>query len=170
MVRTRRRSSRQRGRRGRRSRSRVDPGARERALEALNRMRTQGLSLTRAARASQTTPQTVRKYVRSALTRKKGRYAATPSDRLTRRVWLLTARGKVEITVRGSRPASRVAQYMTAVDRYLRTGDTEALRAFADQTIRAGKVTHRFATDTAVLDRLALAGEVSFDRLYVLRA
>ena len=150
---------------------RTNPEARERALEALNRMRADGLSLTRAARTSRTTPQTVRNYVGRALTRSAGgRYAPTPSDRFTRRVWLLTARGKVEIAVRGSRPASRVARHMAAVDRYLREGRTDALRGFEGETIRAGRVVHAFVTDPVALDRLAFAGEVSFERLYVLRA
>lgn len=149
----------------------VDPAARERALEALHRMRAQGLSLTRAARESRTTPQTVRKYVGRELRRtSSGRYAPTPSDRLTRRVWLLTPRGKIEISVRGSRATSRVARHMVAVDRYLRTGKTEGLREFEGKTILSGKVTYPFVTDLAVLDRLAQAGEVSFERLYVLRA
>ena len=106
-----------------------------------------------------------------AITRQRnGRYAATRSDRLTRHIWLLTETGKEEIAVRGSNAASRVARHMAAVDQYLRDGSTEALQAFQGQTIRAGKVTHPFLTDPSALDRLALAGEVSFDRLYVLRA
>ena len=120
---------------------------------------------------ARTTPKTVRKYVGRAVTRtSRGRYVATPSDRLTRRIWLLTKRGKIEIAVRGSRPASRVARYMAAVDQYLRSGRTDALQEFQGKTIRAGKVTHRFVTDTTTLDRLAFADEVSFERLYVLRA
>jgi hypothetical protein len=133
-------------------------------------MRSDGLSLTRAAKQVHTTPETVRKYVGQALVQTAGgRYAATPSDRLTRRVWFFTGSGKVEVTVRGSKPASRVARYMAAVDQYLRTGDTDVLDEFRGQTIRARNVTYPFLTDLAVLDRLAHAGEVSFERLYVLR-
>ena len=78
--------------------------------------------------------------------------------------------GKMEIVVRGSGPASRVARHMAAVDQYLREGSTDALQEFAGKRIRAGLLTPRFVTDPAILDRLAFAGEVSFDRLYVLRA
>ena len=87
---------------------RNDPLARERMFEAIQLMRSKGDSLTRAAREAHTTPETVRKYVGSALLRSKsGRYAPTTSDRLTRRVWFLTKTGKVEVPVRGSRAASR---------------------------------------------------------------
>ncbi len=152
-------------------RFRTDPEARERALVVLHRMRADGLSLTRAARESQTTLQTVRKYVGSALTRSPGgRYVPKASDRLARRIWLLTPRGKVEISVRGSNAASRVARYMAAVDQYLKKGETDGLLEFEDKSIRAGKVSYPFVTDPRLLDRLAQAGEVSFDRLYVLRA
>ena len=152
-------------------RSRKDPAARERALEALSRMRSEGRSLTRAARIAHTTPVTVRKHVGRTLVRSaSGRYVASPSDRLTRRVWFLTKNGKVEAAVRGSRQASRVARYMAAVDQYLRTGDAEPLQEFRGQGIHSRNQTHRFLTNTDALDRLALADEVSFDRLYVLRA
>jgi len=159
-------NNRQRARKGRR-----DPLARERALEALQRMRTDGESLTRAAREVHTTPETVRRYVGSALIRtRRGRWAATPSDRLTRRVWFLTPQGKVEVAVRSSRTASRIARYMAAVDRYLRLGETDALQEFVGKFVRSRGASFVFLTDPRVLDRLAHAGEVSFERLYVQRA
>jgi hypothetical protein len=151
--------------------SRNDPFARERALETLQLMRSKGDSLTRAAREAHTTPETVRKYVGQTLIRSKsGRYAATSSDRLTRRVWFLTTTGKVEVSVRGSRAASRVAQHSAAVHEFLKTGDSRSLDAFQGQAIRSRNQTHFFLTDTEALERLANAGEVSFERLYVRRA
>ena len=151
--------------------SRNDPLARERMFESIQLMRSKDYSLTRAAREAHTTPETVRKYGRSALTRSKnGRYAATSSDRMTRRVWMLTTNGKEEASFRGSKAASLVAQYMIAVDRFSTTGDTRPLAAFEGQVIRSGKKTFPFITDTEVLERLANAGEISFERLYVRRA
>jgi len=151
-------------------RCRKDLAARGRSFEALRLMRS-GLSLTQAAPRAHTTPETVRKYVGSALNRlSNGRYIATRSDRFTRRVWLLTPNGKVEIAVRGSRPASRVALHWAAVDRYLRDGDTEGLAEFKGQGVRSRNRTYPFLTDTKVLERLTHADEVSFERLYVLRA
>ena len=133
-------------------------------------MRTDGLSLTRAVREVHTTPETMRRYVGSALFRtRRGRWAATPSDRLTRRVWFLTPEGKVEVAVRSSRTASRIARYMSAVDQYLRTGETDALQEFAGKSIRSRGASFVFLTNPRALDRLAHADEVSFERLYVLR-
>lgn len=152
-------------------RSRKDPAARERALEALNRMRSDSLSLSQAARAAHTTPETVRKHIGKIIIRNpNGRYEAKPFDRLTRRVWLLTENGKIEISVRGSGHVARIARHMAAVDRYLRTGDAEPLKEFERQTVRSRNQKHSFLTDTKALDRLAQAGEVSFERLYARRA
>jgi hypothetical protein len=134
-------------------------------------MRTDGLSLTRAAREVHTTPETMRRYVGSALVRtRRGRWAATPSDRLTRRVWFLTPKGKIELAVRSSRTASLIARHMAAVHRYLETGETDALQEFVGKSVRSRGASFAFLTDPRVLDRLAHAGEVSFERLYVRRA
>jgi hypothetical protein len=145
--------------------------ARERAFEVLQLMRRKGFSLTRAAREAHTTPETTRNNVGPALKRSKnGRYAATASDRLTRRIWFLTPTGKVEVSVRGSKAASRAAEHSAAVHQYLKTGDSRLLDAFQGQAIRSRNQTHFFLTDTEALERLANAGEVSFERLYVRRA
>jgi hypothetical protein len=151
--------------------TRIDVDARERALEAIQRMRSEKASLTAASKQVQTTRATVLRYARSALKRaRSGRYAVTQSDRLARHLWFHTESGKIEITVRGSRPAERVARYMAAADLYLRSGDDTALREFEGETIRAGKTDHAFLTDRDALERLAFAGEISFDRLYTMRA
>jgi hypothetical protein len=145
--------------------------ARERALETLQLMRSKGYSLTRAAREAHTTSETTRKNVGRALKRSKnGRYAATASDRLTRRVWFLTQTGKVEVSVRGSRAASQVALHSAAVHQFLKTGYSGPLDAFQGQAVRSRNQTYFFLTDTEALEQLANAGEVSFERLYSRRA
>ena len=150
---------------------RNDPLARERGFEVLQLMRSKGFSLTRAAREAHTTPKTTRNNVGRALIQSKsGRYTATASDRFTRRIWFFTKTGTVEVAVRGSRQASRVAQYMAAVDWYLRKGVSGPLDKFQGQTIRSRNQRLVFLTDTEALERLADADEVPFDRLYVLRA
>ena len=140
---------------------------RQRMFEALQRMRASGASLTRAARDAHTTRRTVLKYAASAVQQEaNGRYRVTKSDRLARTLRFLAPDGVISVSVRGSRPASRIARHWAAVDRYLRTGHTDALRAFAGRTFRAGGTTRSFVTDPALLDRLANAGEVSFEDLY----
>jgi hypothetical protein len=144
--------------------------ARQRALDAVNRMRREGLSLTAAARRALTTPETVRHYAPRALKRTPaGRYAATAYDRYARSLNVLTAQGKIAVTVTDSRTASRIAEYWVAVDRFLKTGETDRLRPFRRQSFRAGKVGYPFLTHPQTLIRLGNAGEVAFEELYAFR-
>ena len=132
-------------------------------------MRTRGLSRARAAIELHTTPKTVMRYVGIALRREEsGKYRALPSDRLPRFLRFLTPAGQVHITVRGSRTATKISEYMAAVDHYLRTGDTAGLSRFTGKYVRAGKLTYPFVTDPRALDRLANAGEVAFEDLYAI--
>jgi len=151
-------------------RPRTDPEARIRALDTVSRMRREGLSLTRAARHAWTTPETVRKYAGRALVKTaSGRYAATRSDRLTRRIPILTKDGIARIQVRNSNTASRVGRYMAAVNHYLLHGEAEALAEFHGGSIQANGVTYPFITDPAMIERLHDAGATSFDRFYAPR-
>lgn len=145
--------------------------AQQRAFDALRRMREEDKSLAQAAWEAHTTPRTVLKYVASALRKTStGRFAPTQSDQLVRRLRFLTSEGITSLDVRGSKKASRVAQHWAAVDRYLRTGMTDDLTEFQGQSIRVGKKSYLFVADLETLDRLAYAGEVSFEDLYVLMA
>lgn len=88
--------------------------ARYRALEVLSRMRTEGLSMTKAARRAETSVKSIIKYVGSALKKNAtGRYQAKPSDRLTRVINFYTDGGPVEITVKSSRAASVGDEWIT---------------------------------------------------------
>jgi hypothetical protein len=148
---------------------RVDVSARERAFEALSQMR-RGISLRKAAREAQTTPDTVRRYLPRAIDQlASGRYVAKPFDGYERTLYMLTPEGKIAVTVRGSRTASRIAEYWVAIDDFLKTGKTALLRPFRGQSIRASKVGYPFITNPNTLRRLGLAGEVSFEDLYALR-
>jgi hypothetical protein len=97
-----------------------------------------------------------------------GRYRATPSDRFRRDLHFLTPEGKIAITIRSSPLASKIAEHWTAVDHYLKTGDTSRLAPFVGKTIRAGKKTLPFVTDPRTLTHIANAGEVSFEDLYAI--
>jgi hypothetical protein len=142
-----------------------------RALDVLSRLR-HGESLSAAAREVGTTPDAVRRYAGSALTRgEHGRYVAKPSDRLYRPMWFLDARGKVMVEPANSREASKLARYWDALDHYLRTGDDGRLRRFRRQLLRTRDKTRLpFLTDTEIIDYLARAGELSFEDLYALVA
>jgi len=144
--------------------------ARERALSALSRMRG-GMSLRAAARDAFTTPETVRRYLPAAVKRAaSGRYVATTSDQYVRTLRFLNARGMDVVTVRGSRTASRIAEYWNAVDHFLKTGSTQRLWKFRGQSFQAGKIKHPFITSPEVLKQFGHQGEVQFEDLYALHA
>jgi hypothetical protein len=137
------------------------------ALRVLTLMRTKDMWLAEAAREAKTTSRTVIRHAGKALTKSdSGRYTAKSSDRLARSLNFITREGTVSVTVRGSNLASKIATYSNAVQRYLETGQTDALRPFVEKSIKVGKVKYPFITDTRLLNRLGRAGEVSFEDLY----
>jgi len=143
--------------------------ARRRALDAVSLMRKDGLSLGQAARAAGTTVNAVKRHAGPVLKRDDwGRYTAKASDRLVRPMLVPTLDGLMTLDVRDSRTASKIAAYHNAVKRYLDTGDDRALRRFAGRRggVTVAKRFYPFITDTAILDRLADAGELAFDDLY----
>lgn len=132
-------------------------------------MRSRGLSLAQAAAHASTTPRTMQRHVGKALRKKSdGRFAATKWDRIPRTMKFLTENGAIDLIFRDSRIASELARYMSAVDRFLRTGDEGPLSAFRGKAVRSGKTAYSYVTNGHTLERLAHAGEVSFEDLYAL--
>jgi len=141
----------------------VSRPARSRALSVLARMRSRGESLSDAARSEGTTPRTVRKIVGKQLRRdKSGHYRATQGDTLRRDLNVLGFDGYEPVVVRSSRQAHLAAEHLVAVNRFLRTGDTEWLKPFAGK--RSGGV--ELLTDPERLQILADADLVKLDGLY----
>lgn len=142
-----------------------------RALDVLSRMR-HGESLYGASRRVHTTPDSVQRYVGSALLRDaRGRYFAKPDDRLYRRMKWLDARGITWVEPANSREASKLADYWAAIAHYVLTGDGRSLRRFRPMRLRTrAKLSLPFLTDLDAIDRLARAGELSFEDLYELAA
>jgi len=130
-----------------------------RALHVLALMRRTGASLTAAAREEHIDPRTVRKYLRAEL---RGRGRATKADRRTRDMLIPTTIGNAPVAVRGSKQASQLGRYMSAVSKYLRTGDVDGLAQFEGQSI-AG---HVLITDPDLLSSLAQAGALTLDEIY----
>ena len=142
--------------------------ARLRAFEVLRLMRSDHLlSLAQAARKAHTTPRTVLTHVAPALRRVSGgRYVAKASDTLLRTVRFITPTGAIAVAV-SLRTASRISKHSIAVDRFLQTGETDALEPFRGRFIRLGNIRHPFITDPRTLTRLGNAGEIAFEDLYV---
>jgi hypothetical protein len=105
--------------------------ARQRAILVLKRMRRTGASLTAASRDEHIDPRTVRRYVGDGLKQSgAGRqYRAAKNDRLSRKMLSATEFGMEPITVHGSRQASQLGKYLSAVGQYLRTGDSKLSRS-----------------------------------------
>lgn len=142
---------------------RVNRVARLRALAVLARMRSRGESLSQATRHEHTTPRTVRKNLGKQLKRDaSGRYSATRGDTLRRDLSVLGFDGYSPVVVRSSRQAHLAADHLVAVDRFLRTGDTEWLKPFIGK--RVGGV--ELLTDPDRLLELANADLVKLDALY----
>src|ERR1700722_5048552 len=98
-------------------------------------MRRGNLSLTAAARKAKTTPATVRLYAGDSLKLRNQRWEAVVSDRLVRPMYVNSGGRIVSVNVRGSRKASEVSAYPSAVRYYLDTGDESRLQPFVGKTV-----------------------------------
>ncbi len=126
-------------------------------------MRRDHLSLRRAAAITRTDPRTVRRHAGVALRKHGGRWAATPYDRIPRRMTALTASGPREVTIRDSRTASLIAQHTNAVRTYLETGDERPLRKLRRKRIQVAGEEIELEIDPVRLDRLAAGGELHYE-------
>src|SRR5215467_13904084 len=126
-----------------------------------------GLPLNRASKEFGIAPSVVIKRGGSALRKKKGRYVPTKTDHLLRVITILGTKGKKEIATRDSRQASLAGGHWAAVQKYLQTGDDEALLRFKGKSVvdASGK-RHRLLTNLEELNRLASAGVLSFESMY----
>lgn len=137
--------------------------ARERALDALARSRRDGISLTRSARLTRTTPRTVLRYAGAGYERAGRTWQPRDFDRLPRSMRVLTDRGPVDVTTRDSRTATHLAEHANAVQRYLDTGDERALRALRRKDLQIGGQRFSLPTDPVILGRLADGGELHYE-------
>lgn len=125
------------------------------SLEVLKLMR-HGLSLSKASKQVGISPNTVRKYIGSALYKKHNRLIAKKSDNLLRKVPIYKNCGEISITIKGNRQATLVGQYHSAIGRL--PHDRSALLPFKKIKIKDsyGK-THTLETNTvkilAILER-----------------
>jgi hypothetical protein len=139
-----------------------------RVVHVIAKMRSEGVSLTKASREFGVDPRRVRARAGSALRKtKSGRYVARPSDKLLRVLVIPSRDGLTEVVVRDSTVASKIAEYSDAVQKYLRTGDSSKLKKFRRVRLLDEKGKRiKLETDPVVLQRLGSAGVLSFESLY----
>jgi hypothetical protein len=140
----------------------------EEMLRVLKRMRTDGLSLKKAAKQEGVDPRMVPGLAGRALKRRSNRsYAVTNRDSLLRVLVIPTADGLREVSLRDSRVASMVGRYSEGVQKYVRTGDDSSLRKFNGKSVTdVNGVKLPLITNLSELNRLGAAGVLSFESLY----
>jgi hypothetical protein len=134
----------------------------------VSRMRDR-VSLRKASAEFGIAPSIVVGLGRPALRKKNGRYAATKTDRLLRVLTVLGSKGQKRIATRDSRQASLAGGHWAAIQKYLQTGDDEALLKFKGKSksiVDASGKRHRLLTNLEELNRLASAGVLSFESMY----
>ncbi|MGD0470630.1 MAG: hypothetical protein ABSA54_19810 [Terriglobales bacterium] len=139
-----------------------------RVVHVIAKMRSEGVSLTKASHEFGLDPRAVRARAGSSLRKtKSGRYVAKPSDKLLRVLVIPSPEGLIEVAVRGSDIASKIAEYSDAVQKFLRTGDSSKLKKFRRLKLLDEKGNRiKLVTDLAVLQKLGSAGVLSFESLY----
>lgn len=143
----------------------IRAGTYNRALRVIARMRRTEASLTAASREERIDPRTVRKYLGAELRGlSDGQVRPSKADRRRRDMLVPTSSGATPVVVHGSMAASQLGRYMSAVGKFLRSGNTDALDEFAGQSI-AG---HFLITDPEQLSSLAQAGALQLDQIYAL--
>lgn len=141
----------------------TEKAANRRGLEILSIMRDEGIPATPASKRVGSTVATARKYVSPALRRDaRGRIVAKPTDRLFRRLSILTTQGIKEVDTTNFRVASDAGRHWNAIGHYLGTGNDRSLRVFRGKKISG----HTLETDPDVIERQANRGELDFEGPY----
>jgi|SRR5579884_3106230 len=139
-----------------------------RITKVISKMRGEKTSLQKAAREVGISPRTVVRWSGKTLTKNSsGRYAVKGNDRLLRVLVVPGSDGPREIGVRGSRTASELGKYWSAVHKYLSTGDTSRLEKFQGKKIKDANGNEiLLLTELRELNSLASAGVLSFESIY----
>lgn len=134
-----------------------------RSLNVVADMRRRGWSLTRAARENLTDPDTVQRYLGSALRRDRhGQRRPTGYDRHVRRLLVHTEQGDKVLDLTDSRQATVIAEYANAL-RQFGSGDPRALDPFRRTVLRIGKARYRLVTDPAEAARIVRADRDEYE-------
>lgn len=143
--------------------SQKEQEARARALEAIAEVRRSGGSLSAATRAADTTVAAVRRYARPAVERlPNGRYRVKPSDRLYRRIRVISVDGPVWVDTWSSKNAQLASDHANAIRGFGLGRGGDALASFGGRSV--GDV--ELETDVLALGAMAAAGDLDEFDLY----
>ncbi|MEK6909342.1 MAG: hypothetical protein AABX23_04800 [Nanoarchaeota archaeon] len=128
--------------------SSIQKSQRNKAFEIL-RMMKKGDSFTSALKEVDISSLLAKKHLGRAIFKKAGRFKATKSDSIQRRIEFYSkTKGRIFITVRNSRDASLIGEYFSAVRKAKPTGETSELDRFKGKiVIDADGEAHKFETD-----------------------
>ena len=137
--------------------------AREKALDALGLMRSEGHSASAAARESGTSVRQMHRYLgEDVLYREGHRLQAARSDRLYRTLWVFTTQGMQEVGVHGSAKASEVSRHWQAMRTYLEGEGTAALQWLEGKLV-GGFV---YETNPDRIEAAYLRGDLDAETIY----
>jgi hypothetical protein len=136
------------------------------AIEAINRIR-KGMGIGEAARESETTPATIKRYFGKLLRKgKSGRITVVRSDRQAAVMPVPTSAGAENMIVVGSRSRRVLGEYWAAVRKFRDTGRASLLAPCEGKTINVAGEPQTLLTDARTLTRLLKEGRLSIETIY----
>ena len=136
--------------------------ARQDALYAIAVARREGIDLEEASRYAFTTPQSIAYWAPDVVTSTRSGWTIKPADRMYRPMYVYADGRQQAIDVRGSRVASTIGRYHSAIGHYLATGDDSRLQPFTGVTVAGVEL----ETDPDVLDAIARREIFEFESIY----
>jgi hypothetical protein len=135
---------------------------RQAALDVLAEARRTGGDISAIAEREGITVDAVRWWTVGAVRKGNGGFSVTGGDRLFRPMFVYSA-GKAEpVDVRGDKVASEIGRYHSAIQHYLRTGDSSRLAKFRGKSVGGLEL----ETDLDFIDELARRGSFTFESIY----
>lgn len=136
--------------------------ARSDALDVIALARRDGINLATASRQLGVPTVAVTYWAADAIADGRRGGHATAADRMYRPMYVYSAGQAVGVDVRGSRTASTIGRYHSAIGHYLNTGDDSRLLRFAGQSVGGVEL----EADPDVIDELARRGRFDFESIY----
>jgi hypothetical protein len=136
--------------------------ARSDALDVIALARRNGINLAAASAHLGVPSAAVTFWGADAIADRRNGGHVTAADRMFRPMYVYSVGQATAVDVRGSRTASVIGRYHSAIGHYLKTGDESRLSRFNGQTVGGVEL----ETDADVIDDLARRGRFDFESIY----